>query len=935
MHKDDAFDPEHLNIAFHRLQPEMLLHSIRCWYSPTPQPSAERVHSNDWGNFAYHHYTTAYSGSHRTDDEANYLDAHFKQRMTNDKGETSVFELLRRYAIGLLTTDGIQPLCRYERVLRWRKISLILSQNLFTTAYTASEDMVHGKWRKNFVWPAVIGTDNKRLSQITAQGIAENHFHLTGSTRMFTLSWTCMMNHPEQIHAFFSDKDVRKNFQDRLNQALTLGPGVYVMSWEELLMYAAYLRALLFKRVILTSDEPYSTPSPNPSECDKLHYPDEWVSRFIEFDSAPASRLRETQFIVGNLRYETSAVKIPQKDQRPIVLDYALTNDLIGCHDSHNRLLAGERHLLYVLFRKTFSGTLTPQEQDCFYLYLVIQNQFRSEIIQVNGRVGFQNFARYQDRKELFWGKCPGYWDESIRLGINASLERGYIRSLEARLCPANTLSKQFTKIRENDESYGFAETGSLPKSPQLNVIADSPLFYVLHFPKNTHEISDNFRNSSKDVCSLIYPRNSTVRRMTEIQARQIAKALSTSSYLRKRIRGIDACSNEIGCRPETFATEFRFLRSGIPCVKAHSFELDTDSEVCLHATYHVGEDFIDIIDGMRAIDEAVQFLELRRGDRLGHALALGIDPKIYYQIKKQKLIIPKQELLDNLVWILYRPSEYNLDLPCKLQKNLELKATELMDEIGYDPSTFSLLDYYHSWQLRGDHPSVYLPNWNENDIFIQEGSYEQFHCMDHSRLRSDLIINRTNQKLRSLCNLYHFDKDVKARGRQVVSYRIESGIAAIIEQLQHHMQLQLVENGIAIECNPSSNVLIGSFETYREHPMFRFNRYGIRIPRWDNEAPANMCVSINTDDQGVFDTSLESEYAYVARSLERELDEDGHQINSNDQIYAYLDHVRILGNSQTFHHLGNDIFFSNAKEHQDFYRRLQETSGPEVKRNK
>ena len=64
MHKDDAFDPEHLNIAFHRLQPEMLLQSIRGWYAVTPLPASDRVSSQDWGNFAYHHYTTAYAGTH-------------------------------------------------------------------------------------------------------------------------------------------------------------------------------------------------------------------------------------------------------------------------------------------------------------------------------------------------------------------------------------------------------------------------------------------------------------------------------------------------------------------------------------------------------------------------------------------------------------------------------------------------------------------------------------------------------------------------------------------------------------------------------------------------------------------------------------------------------------------------------------------------------
>lgn len=907
MRKDDAFDPEHLNIAFHRLQPEILLSSIRSWYDFKPRSSPDRVYSDEWGDFAYRHYTTAYAGTYRTDDEAAYLDRHFKQRLQSDYGDNrSVFELLRRYSEALLTTDGRQPLCRYERVLRWRKSSLILSQDLFTTAYAASEDLKKGRHRKDFVWPAIIGTDNNRLAQIAVQGLAENHFHLNGSTRMFSLSWICMMNHPEQIHVFFSDKDVKKHFRDRLNQVLAIGPDTPPMAWKNLLLYAAYLRAMLFERAIMCPD-------------DAADQSDRWISGFLEFDADVAHQLRMTRSIVENHRYEPDAARLPQKDQRPLVLDYALTNDLTGCYDSHNRILAGERHLLYSLFYRSFNGNLTPLEQDCFYLYLLIQNQFRSEIIQVNGRVGFQNFARYQDRKELFWENCPGYGDESIRLGINAVLEKGYIRSLEARICPGKSISNQYTKIRDKDESYCFAETGICPQKQQLNIIADSPLFYVLHFPKDTEEIPDSFRNSGRDICSLLYPRNSSIRAKSERQARQIAKALSISPYLRKRIRGIDACSNEIGCRPETFATEFRFLRSGIPCVSGNYFVPDNESTVCLRATYHVGEDFIDIIDGLRAIDEARHFLELRRGDRLGHALALGIDPKSYYELKHMRLIIPKQELLDNLIWILYRPLEFNLDPPRRLQKHLERKALELMDEIGYDTTKFTLLNYYHAWRLRGDHPSVYLPNREEDDFYIQESGYESFHRMKKPSLK----VHRNTDKIRQLLNLYHFDKDIKEKGKQVEAYRIEPDMAELVELLQNRMQHQLMEKGIAIECNPSSNVLIGSFDTYREHPLFRFNRHGLRVLRWDNEIPANLCVSLNTDDQGVFDTSLESEYAYVARSLERERDENGNRINSNDEIYAYLDHLRILGNTQTFHHMGEDIFFSNAKDYADFRERL------------
>lgn len=71
-----------------------------------------------------------------------------------------------------------------------------------------------------------------------------------------------------------------------------------------------------------------------------------------------------------------------------------------------------------------------------------------------------------------------------------------------------------------------------------------------------------------------------------------------------------------------------------------------------------MGEDFLDIADGLRAIDEAILFCGLERGSRLGHALALGIDSYEYYKYKGYKMILPKQILIDDIAWILQKANE-------------------------------------------------------------------------------------------------------------------------------------------------------------------------------------------------------------------------------------------------------------------------------------
>lgn len=46
-----------------------------------------------------------------------------------------------------------------------------------------------------------------------------------------------------------------------------------------------------------------------------------------------------------------------------------------------------------------------------------------------------------------------------------------------------------------------------------------------------------------------------------------------------------------------------------------------------LRATVHAGEDFTRLAEGIRRMHESVEFGLLRMGDRIGHGVALGVDP--------------------------------------------------------------------------------------------------------------------------------------------------------------------------------------------------------------------------------------------------------------------------------------------------------------------
>ena len=148
-------------------------------------------------------------------------------------------------------------------------------------------------------------------------------------------------------------------------------------------------------------------------------------------------------------------------------------------------------------------------------------------------------------------------------------------------------------------------------------------LFYVLHFPK----IKD------KNFCPGM-PRNYNARRAAESGMKSIVAFFERDAKFNDGVRGIDTCASELDCRPEVYAQIYRYL-SDIIVQDKNSGILETGNQKRkLKMTYHAGEDFLDLTDGLRAIDEVIRFCGLHRGSRIGHALALGLDPYKYYEYK-------------------------------------------------------------------------------------------------------------------------------------------------------------------------------------------------------------------------------------------------------------------------------------------------------------
>ena len=193
--------------------------------------------------------------------------------------------------------------------------------------------------------------------------------------------------------------------------------------------------------------------------------------------------------------------------------------------------------------------------------------------------------------------------------------------------------------------------------------------------------------------------------------------------------------------------------------------------------------------------------------------------------------------------------------------------------------------DYYSAWKLRGDDPRSSTP----------KDSYIKPYLLN--KIDSELDLFRENEDISNLYRAYH-SCDQRVNGEELVEYQLKDSDVWVIRDLQQFMRKEISRKKISIETNPTSNIIITDVERYSKHPILQFYNYGLS----DDANPEQINVSINTDDQGVFATSLEKEFTLMACALEKKRNDiDGKPTYSPKDIYKWLDDIRQSAGRSTF----------------------------------
>lgn len=578
---------------------------------------------------------------------------------------------------------------------------------------------------------------------------------------------------------------------------------------------------------------------------------DKWKQIFNMHDDEVGLTLykNDLQHQINTLRLDCAKLADQNK------WDYALNQNLLS--NSPSSIYAGERKLLYdYYFRLAAGDTKMSDIAEYVFIYESIKIRFRKELVQTNTIVGLKNFTEYNDRKSDL---LKTHFQEITRqIAIRSSIRRFTNDALEARINVKHIeeycCSKSFKHIFNDYEWY---DSQDIRKH----------LSFIVHFIKS----------EEKKLDTHLYRRYRQIMKRLEQDVKYLVCKISWQKS--PMIVGIDSAGLELNCRPEAFGHAYRYYKAS--CNN--------------NMTYHVGEDFYDIADGLRAIEETIIFCNMEIGTRLGHCLALGINPYQYYKQRYRTAILPKQVLLDNLVWVLNKIDECELmhqTLGSTRHKILQ-KAYELYSDIGYDKiAQFDILSYYNSMFLRSDDVT--------NDP-SRIDVWEQTSLCQH-----EMAINaRKNKCANELCEQYKTNYKIKTKGDEPIIYKYPDKYEDIIYAIQEKT-INYIENlGIAIECNPTSNINIGHIDKYEQHPIFRF--YKLDGDNCKNNT--KLKVSINTDDKGIFATSLPNEFSLMALAIMKMKKKDGGKMYNPETMIKFVSEIIESNEKQRFKILTNHAY--------------------------
>ena len=337
-----------------------------------------------------------------------------------------------------------------------------------------------------------------------------------------------------------------------------------------------------------------------------------------------------------------------------------------------------------------------------------------------------------------------------------------------------------------------------------------------------------------------------------ESKADDIMRALNAKPTLLRTLRGIDICGVEEHQPLWVSADTLRRVRQHSRGIAGRRPSLGLEP---LRLTFHVGEDFSSLTSGMRAVAEPFHWGLIERGDRIGHGLALTLEPETWFRRHRGEVLSVKRfDRLFDLAFL----AEYAKDQNDSQRKWLREQIGDTVGTLGFEcKSTIEKLNEKEIiettkmfWKSLGCRSTRRL--WT-SDTHCGKAHHERWiHCYLWNRS----FRKRAEQVVRMPLPVDEFGKIGKDENIAVENLRNERDLL----KNAHRTLLQEVARWqVCIESNPSSNLVVGSLDGIAAQDFL-----ARRPTKEIQKEGETLTWTINTDDPITFSTTLADEYAYA-----------------------------------------------------------------------
>lgn len=346
----------------------------------------------------------------------------------------------------------------------------------------------------------------------------------------------------------------------------------------------------------------------------------------------------------------------------PENLDERLSDDPIAEFFPYSHSEGESPHSQYLAGALAYLESAAPDRlfEKLFWQTERIRCQFYRHVVQRPMTPGLQWFVRFYAR--ISPGRRSLSKSVLLQSAARVSGVGAGLRSLEVRTSTEDGISSTMDLVRAVSElrvRLGRREGRAIGHSET----SPCEVGLVLHFTRDRGGGAKEGRNTANWLLSHADPcrrqgrcTNPSGYRYAHFYGLRRKDALAFAGTLRDFplslgvLRGFDVCTDELGVPCWVLSPLLRHVRQASVSASAVLHARMGVVVPPLQTTVHAGEDFVHLLGGLRRISDALQHWGLSKGDRIGHGVALGVDPEDWAS-RAGRIAMTREDRLLDLAW--------------------------------------------------------------------------------------------------------------------------------------------------------------------------------------------------------------------------------------------------------------------------------------------